>query len=88
MTDLTPVEIPRPLKKKLDKKTPQMQAAILACIQQLRTDWRHPGLRAKKLSGTSDFEARVTEGARLTFRWDGPTIVVTNHCHHDILKGL
>jgi hypothetical protein len=88
VTDLTPVEIPKPVKKKLAKKPRDMQGAILACIQQLRTDWRHPGLRAKKLSGTQMFEARVTEGARLTFFWDGPTIVVTNHCHHDILKGL
>jgi hypothetical protein len=85
---LTPVEVPKPLKKKMAKKTPAMQAAILACIKQLRTDWRHPGLRAKKLSGTDMFEARVTQGARLTFIWEGPKIVVTNHCHHDILKGL
>jgi hypothetical protein len=37
---------------------------------------------------SQNLEVRVTGGARLTFIWDGPTTVVTNHCHHDILKGL
>lgn len=88
MTGLTPIEATRPFKKKLDKKTPEMRSAILACVRQLRIDWRHPSLRAKKLSGTDFFEARVSRGARLTFIWDGPKIVLLNHCHHDILKGL
>jgi hypothetical protein len=88
VTDLTPVEVPRSFKKKLDKKTPEMQAAILACVKQLRIDWRYPGLRAKKLSGTNFYEARVSQGGRLTYIWDGPKIVLVNHCHHDILKAF
>jgi mRNA interferase RelE/StbE len=88
VTDLTPVEITRSFKKRLERKTPEMQDAVLACVRQLRIDWRHPGLRAKKLSGTDYFEARVSRGGRLTFIWDGPKIVLLNHCHHDILKAL
>jgi hypothetical protein len=85
---LTPLRLPRPLRKKLAKKTPQAQGAIVGCIRQLRIDWRYPGLKAKKLAGrTVDgnqvFEARATAGDRVTFYWDGPRIVVENHCKHD-----
>ena len=31
------------------------------------------------------FEARATRGDRVTFYWDGDTIVVENHCKHSIL---
>lgn len=82
----TPVEIPRPLKKKLAKKPPEMQGAILAAIRQLRENWRHPSLASSKLSGTEIYHAKVSKGNRVTFFWDGPVIVIENHCHHDILK--
>jgi hypothetical protein len=72
VTDLTPVEIPRSFKKKLDKKTPEMQAAILACVRQLHIDWRYPGLRAKKLSGTDFYEARVSKGGSPYLYLGGP----------------
>jgi hypothetical protein len=55
----------------------------------LREDWRQPGLKAKKLegrraaNGADVFEARVTKGDRVTFYWDGPRIVIENHCTHD-----
>jgi hypothetical protein len=73
------------------KKPPQAQGAIIACIRQLRIDWRHNSLRSKKLSGRKVsgqqvFEARATKGDRVTFYWDGPRIIVENHCKHDILK--
>lgn len=83
---LTPVEVPRPLKRKLAKKPAKMQAAIAASILQLRKDWRHPGLGCNKLGGTNVYHAKVDEGNRITFYWDGDTIVIENHCNHDILK--
>ena len=83
---LTPVEIPKPLKKKLAKKPPAMQAAILVAIRQLREDWRHPSLDSSKLGGTEIYHAKVSKGNRVTFFWDGPVIVIENHCNHDILK--
>jgi hypothetical protein len=87
---LTPLRIPTPLRRKLAKKTPQAQGAIVGCIRQLRIDWRYPGLRAKKLSGRTFngqpvFEARATRSDRVTFYWHGPRIVIENHCKHDIL---
>jgi hypothetical protein len=89
---LTPVRIPKPLKKKLEKKEHSSQGAIVACIRQLREDWRHNSLKTKKLQGRTApngepvFEARATKGDRVTFYWEGPRIVIENHCHHDILK--
>ena len=81
----TPVRIPKPLKKKLARKSPKMQEAILACITQLRQDWRSPGL-ASKLGGTDTYHVKASRGDRVTFYWDGDTIVIENHCNHDILK--
>jgi hypothetical protein len=88
---LTPIRIPRPLKKTFAKKDIAMQGALAQCVRQLRLDPRHPSLRTKRLQGrrvegNPVFEARVTRGDRLTFYWDGETIVVENHCNHDILK--
>ena len=89
---MTPLRVPKPLRKKLAKKDPKAQGAILGCFRQLREDWRSPGLMAKKMGGRRApnggpvFEARVTEGDRVTFYWDGPRIVIENHCKHDILK--
>lgn len=85
---LTPLRIPKPLKKKLAKKTPDMQAAITACLHQLRKNPHHPSLRTKAVGGRKGvFEARVDGKNRVTFFWDGPRIVVENHCNHDIVGG-
>jgi hypothetical protein len=83
---LTEVRVPKNLQKKLAKKPPEMQAAILACLTQLRKDWRHPSLASSKLGGTEIYHAKVSRGNRVTFFWEAGRIVVENHCHHDILK--
>lgn len=83
---LTPVRVPKNLKKSLSKKPPAMQQAILACITQLRKDWQHPGLASSKLSGTDIYHVKVTRGDRVTFFWEDDKIVIENHCNHDILK--
>ncbi len=84
---VTPVRVPKPLKKKLAKKPPALQGAILACIKQLREDWRHPSLGSSKLGGTEGiYHAKVSRGNRVTFFWEGDRIVIENHCHHDMLK--
>ncbi len=84
---LTPLRVPKTLKKKLEKKTPEMQGAINACLRQLREDWRHPSLESSKLGGTNIYHAKVSRGNRVTFFWEDGWIVIENHCHHDILKG-
>jgi hypothetical protein len=85
---VTPLRVPKPLKRKLEKKDAQSRGAILACLVRLREDWRHPGLRSKRLSGRvvngePVYEVRVTRSDRVTFFWDGDVIVVENHCRHD-----
>lgn len=64
-----------------------MQDAILSCIKQLRIDWRHPGLHAKKMAGRPGvFEAKVDHRNRVTFFWDGDVIVIENHCTHQVVS--
>lgn len=83
---LTTVRVPKQLKKKLAKKPPEMQGAIIACLQQLREDPRHPSLESSKLGGTNIYHAKVGRGNRVAFFWEDGRIVIQNHCHHDILK--
>lgn len=85
---LTPLRVPMPLKRKLAKKPPDMQGAINACFRQLRENPHHPGLKTSKVGGRRGvFEARVDQKNRVTFFWDGPRIVIENHCNHDIVRG-
>lgn len=83
---LTPVRVPKSVRKRLAKKPLKMQKAVLACIVQLREDWTHPGLRSSKLGGTDLYHARIDGGNRVTFFWEDDKIVIENHCNHDILK--
>jgi len=84
---MTPLRVPKPLKKSLRKKPPAMQAAIAACIVQLRADHRHPGLHTHKVRGTKGvWECYVDQKNRLTFFWDGPMIVLENHCPHKVVE--
>ena len=59
--------------------------------EQPRTETSHSGIAVKLTPVSGDatavdfFEARATRGDRVTFYWDGDTIVVENHCKHSIL---
>jgi mRNA-degrading endonuclease RelE of RelBE toxin-antitoxin system len=83
---LTPVEIRPTFKKRLRKKPPEMRKAVEDAVTQLRKDWRHPGLRTHRIQNKQGvYGARLGGGNRLTFHWDEGTIVLRNHCNHDIL---
>lgn len=85
---LTPVEIDKAFKKRLANKTPAMQSAILEAVKRLREDPRHPGLHTHRIKGRPGvFGARLDKGNRLTFRWEGSTIVLLNHCNHQQVLG-
>jgi hypothetical protein len=74
-------------KKRLAKKTPEQQGAILRCIKKLEAHPDSPGLRVKKMQGYDNiWEARVDRGNRLTFERDGDVITLRTHCNHDILN--
>lgn len=85
---LIPVEYMPRFVKTYRKKPPEMQLAIKKAVTQLRSDPRHKSLRAKKMEGHSEgvWEARVTEGDRLTYHWEGGTIVLRRHCNHSMLR--
>lgn len=84
---LTPVRISTRFKKQLHKKPVEMQDAIIEAVTQLRKDHTHKGLHTHRVWGQPGvFEARIDKANRLTFHWDGPTIVLRAHCNHDILK--
>jgi hypothetical protein len=91
MIDIGPIVGPvhpwRPtptFRRRLQGKTPQQQGRVLECIRTLIVDPRYPGLRTRGVQGARGvFEARIDRSLRLTFEWDGDTIVLRNNCRHD-----
>jgi hypothetical protein len=82
-----PVVIPPSFKRGLERKPPALQAAILECVERLGENTRHPSLRTHRVQGIRGvFEAYVDMATRVTFHYDGPTIVMRKHCSHDILR--
>jgi hypothetical protein len=77
-------------KKRLQKKEKGLQGAILETVALLGENPRHPSLQTHPVQGTSDpkvFEAYVDMKNRVTWHWgEGGTIVLRNHCNHDVLK--
>ena len=63
-----------------------MQLAIARCLELLADNPRHPGLRTHRVQGAPGvWEAYVDRANRVTFHYDGSTIVLRNNCNHDIL---
>lgn len=75
-------------KRALKKKTSEMRVAIMECIDRLEDNPDHPSLHRKKMQGQPGvWEARIDRANRLTFHYsDDGTLVLRNHCNHDILK--
>jgi hypothetical protein len=79
--------VPKRFKRRLNKKKPPLQGAILEAVARLAENPRHPGLQTHRVQGHAGvFEAYVDEANRLTFEWNGPVIVLRNHCNHDMIK--
>jgi hypothetical protein len=82
-----PLLIPPDFKRELGRKPPALQAAILECVQRLGENTRHPSLRTHRVQGQRGvFEAYVDRANRVTFHYEGPTVVMRRHCNHDILR--
>jgi hypothetical protein len=80
-------------KRRLKKKPPEMQAAVLACMEALvENPWGNQGgLKTKLLKAANANErvyyARIDRANRITFHMDGDTLVFRNHCHKvDVLR--
>jgi hypothetical protein len=71
-------------KRRFEAKENRDQAAILACIQQILENPRHPSLRSKKL-GVGVWYSRATRAKRVTWDYgeERGMIVFRNHCDHD-----
>ena len=64
--------------------TPPIRAKVDRTLLLLDENWRHPGLRAKRLSGHRDiFYARVDRDHRLTYERFGDLLILRNVGHHD-----
>ncbi|MEA3342401.1 MAG: cytotoxin [Chloroflexota bacterium] len=64
--------------------SPSIRAKVDRVILLLDENWRHPGLRARKLSGHRGiFYARVDRGHHLTYERHGDVLVLRNVGRHD-----
>ncbi len=74
-------------KRRLRKKPASFQKAIAECIERLVDNPRHPGLQVHPMQGHPGvWEAYVDKGNRITFHREGETLVLRNHCNHDMLR--
>jgi mRNA-degrading endonuclease YafQ of YafQ-DinJ toxin-antitoxin module len=82
-----PFRVPETFRKRASKKPKAMQDKIALCIRKLVENPRDQTLRVHKMKGREGiWEAYVdNDGNRITFEWDGPTIVLRNNCNHDML---
>jgi hypothetical protein len=61
-----------------------VRAKVDRAIRFLDENWRHPGLRARRLSGLRDiFYARVDREHRITYERRGDVLVLRNVGRHD-----
>jgi hypothetical protein len=84
---MPPYRIPPQFKKVLRKKESALQAAILECVARLGEDPTHPSLRVHRVQGKPGvWEAYVDKANRVTYHWEGSTIVLRMNCNHDIIR--
>ncbi len=81
------VEIPDAFSRAARKKERRLQLAIAKCVELLADNPHHPGLEAHRMQGHPGvWEAYVDRANRVTFHYDGPTIVLRKNCNHEILR--
>ncbi len=82
------LDIPESFRKTLRGKPPKSQEAILDAVNLLAEDYRHPSLRAAKLTGAKGlFYARASRSDRVTYEVQGGTIVLRANCSHQDILG-
>ena len=81
------VEVPLSFKRRLQDKTPELQRAVLECVDRLSQNSRHQSLRTHRVQGQKGvFEAYVDKANRVTFCYGDDRIVLLRHCNHMILR--
>ncbi len=64
--------------------TAQEQERLKKALTLMAENLRHPSLQVKKIKGTARvWEARVSLSCRMTFEFDGETIILRNVGEHD-----
>jgi len=70
-------KLPHPIQKKVDK-----------ALRLLDEDFRHPGLRARRIEGTHGiYEARVDRTHRMTYERNGDGLIMRSVGEHDKTLG-
>ena len=73
------------------KKTPELQRALDAKVERLRTNPGHPSLRLKRVRSVrfeGVWEASITMSCRITFQYgaDNSSIILRNCNGHDVFR--
>jgi mRNA-degrading endonuclease RelE of RelBE toxin-antitoxin system len=64
-----------------------LQKAVDKQLERLAENPRHPSLQVKKMQDSRNiWEARVTQGYRLTFQWEGDSCILRRLGTHDMLR--
>ena len=62
----------------------EQKALARKAIDNLIKDMRYPALRIKKIKGIENvWEARVSRSLRMTFQFEGDTVILRNIGQHD-----
>ena len=77
--------------RKLNRKSPEMTAAIARCIDKLFNDPRHSSLHTRKVRGKPEriWEAWIDDANRVTFEMLGDNseiLYMRNHCNLNIIR--
>jgi len=79
-----PTELSRRFVRAYDRLPSVVQKRVDRALRLLNEDWRHPGLRARRLSGHRGiFYARVDRNHRITYERRGDLLILRNVGHHD-----
>jgi mRNA interferase RelE/StbE len=79
-----PTELTKRFVRAYDRLPPDVQQRVDRALRLLEENWRHPGLRAGRLSGHGDiFYARVDQNHRITYERRGDTLVLRSVGRHD-----
>ncbi|HUV90510.1 MAG TPA: hypothetical protein VMY80_12720 [Anaerolineae bacterium] len=79
-----PTELTKRFVRAYDRLPPDVQQRVDRALRLLEENWRHPGLRAGRLSGQGDiFYARVDQNHRNTYERRGDTLVLRSVGRHD-----
>jgi mRNA-degrading endonuclease RelE of RelBE toxin-antitoxin system len=79
-----PLELTDRFVRAYERLPKHIRTKVQKALRLLEADFRHPGLRAKRMQGTGGiYEARVDQKYRLTYQRRGDWLIVRNVGPHD-----